>query len=224
MIRFTPLRWALPLVVVCGLAAGCHALFGRSPWGDEPTGDAREAGGPSCDVCHAEVAKRHLDGPHGGEGIACGQCHRGGGHPAFDEPLDDGTCGGCHLPEYQQVAPSAHARNAIVVPVEISERTLRADGFRIELSERVFFTTRDQRSRRGGRLCAGCHYDGHRLSSSSARSAHLRESCHTDRGGHYSDVVADDNRCLVCHMREGVTVVGQAVTSHAFPGLAEPGR
>jgi hypothetical protein len=110
------------------------------------------------------------------------------------------------------------------VPAEVSASTLRADGFRVELSERVFFTTRDERSGRSGRLCAGCHYDGHRLSASSARSGHFCESCHADRDGHYPDVVADDNRCLVCHMQEGVTVVGQTVTSHAFPGFEESAR
>jgi len=214
-----PLR--LLLLAVCALIVGCHAISGSAPWGNEPIESSHAAAQPPCDSCHAEVAARHASGPHGRKGIACGQCHRGSGHPVFDEPVNDGTCGACHLPEYQQVALSAHARSAIVVPAAVSTGTLREDGFRVRVADRVFFATRDGQLRQDGRLCAGCHYDHHELSASAARSATFCVTCHAHREDHYPDVVADGNRCLVCHMEQGVTVTGQTVTSHAFSGYGE---
>jgi hypothetical protein len=162
------------------------------------------------------VAARHLHGPHGHVGIACGQCHRGAGHPDFDEPLADATCGGCHLPEYQQVSRSAHARDAVQVPATVAAGTLREDGFRVRSDGRTFFATRDRGSAPAGLLCAGCHFDRHDVSASWSRSAAFCVACHEDRADHYPEVAADDNRCLACHMQRGVTVTGQRVTSHAF--------
>ena len=214
---------AFLLLTVCTLAAGCQATLEPAPWGNEPSKSWQAAGPTSCDSCHAQVAARHATGPHGRRGIACGQCHRGSGHPFFDEPLNDGTCGACHLPEYQQVAVSAHARSAVVVPAAVSAGTLRDDGFRVRSADRMFFATRSEQLRQDGRLCVGCHYNHHDLSASAARSATFCDSCHADRDGHYPSIVAS-NRCLVCHMEQGVTIVGQPVTSHAFPGHGEKGQ
>jgi hypothetical protein len=214
---------AFLLLAVCALVAGCHALFGSAPWGNEPSESSREAGPASCGACHATVAARHASGPHGRKGIACGQCHRGRGHPAFDEPLNDGTCGACHPPEYQQVAASAHAGRAVVVPAAVSAGRLRGDLFRVRVTDKTFFATRDEQRKQDGRLCVGCHYDQHDLSASAARSATFCQSCHADRDNHHPYVMVDGNRCLVCHMAQGKTVAGQTVTSHVFARYGKPG-
>jgi hypothetical protein len=207
---------AAALSAVLGCGAGCHALFGRSPWGDEPIEVSQESAEEPCASCHVEVAERHLHGPHGRTGIACGQCHRGAGHPDFEEPLADGTCGGCHLAEYQQVSRSAHARDATELPAAVTSSTLREDAFRIRSADGTVFATRDRRSPQAGLLCAGCHFDGHRVSASRSRSVGFCEACHAYRDDHYAQVAADGNRCLACHMQRGATVTGQRVTSHAF--------
>jgi hypothetical protein len=172
--------------------------------------------GEDCETCHVDVAETHVAAPHGSKGIACRQCHRGGGHPEFDQALNDGTCGGCHLAEYHQSAQSAHARDAFEIAPGGDDALLRDNDFRVLRDGRAVFVTQHRSAPQQGLLCAGCHYDAHRVSADAARAAGFCEVCHGERAAHYDDAVADGNRCIGCHMGKGTTMTGQPVTSHAF--------
>jgi hypothetical protein len=196
------------------LLLGCNVLVGGSPWGPDRLG--AEVDDEACETCHDDVAARLAATPHARVGIACGQCHRGTGHPEFDEPVEDGTCGACHLPEYQQVARSAHARRAVEVPDGTSRRDLRERGFVARTPRGTVFTTRDPAAPRSGRLCAACHFADHALSATNARAGGFCTTCHVGRDEHVPTIVAGDARCFDCHMRRGTTIVGQPVSSHDF--------
>jgi hypothetical protein len=201
----------IPALSASVLLLGCHLLAAGSPWGERPI--ERSAGDDDCADCHDDVATVHLDGPHGAANIACGQCHRGDGHPHFAAPLDDGTCGGCHLPEYQQVAASAHALRGIRAtdsPQGLSSR------FDVAVAGKRYFATAADASRDSRQLCVSCHFDGHRLSAAAARAPGFCETCHANLGNHPREAAAPPVDCLDCHMRRGVTNGGQPVTSHAF--------
>lgn len=212
----TMLRTALVALLAAGLG-GCIRLREAPPWGEPSAGAAVAAA--DCATCHADVSAVYAAGPHAAVHIACGQCHRGAGHPAFDVPLDDATCAGCHLPEYQQTLLSAHERTAVEVPGEVSEEALRGDEFRVKADGQWRFSTRDAGLPERGRLCVGCHFAGHQLSLAPVRAAGFCQDCHKDRIDHYvAEGGGKDNRCLPCHVVKDVTVAGQVVSSHAFGG------
>ncbi len=202
------LRKSLCILGASWLVVGCFALRGADPWGEaSPGAPIAEA---DCATCHSDIEARHAAGPHGAKNIACGQCHRGGGHPDFEVAVNDATCGSCHLAEYQQNALSAHAETAVLVGAEISPQALRAQGFRA--GERF---VRRSGEAEDGRLCAACHYDQHALSLGSVRGAGFCESCHSGLVDHF-ELEAEGNRCIGCHVEQDTTLVGQTVTSHSF--------
>ena len=77
----------------------------------------------------------------------------------------------------------------------------------------------------GGRLCAACHYDEHRLGLGVVQRAGFCTGCHTGREEHFP-TSGSTNRCVQCHVRVGETVSGQVVNTHRFarPGAEGAGR
>jgi hypothetical protein len=203
------------------LSSGCF-LAQRGP--DRPAATAvagtaiyRER----CDVCHpAEVGGFHAGGPHAARGIRCGQCHRPAGHPEFLRPVQDGTCGGCHQSQLQQVVASKHSATRIRIPLDgdrAARVSLRRDGFVARTASGAYFVGDVAAGELGGRLCAACHYDGHRLGAASVQRKRSCTGCHADRDRHYpGGIGAATNRCVHCHMSGGETRTGQRVISHRF--------
>jgi hypothetical protein len=193
---------------------GCRALRGeKDPWGAGAVLSSTEEM-PACDTCHVDVAQRHAASVHGGVGLACRQCHRGAQHETF-EAVTDGTCGGCHLPEYQQTRRSAHFETAVALSPE-DMRASRAGGFRVGNDGGWHFVAGAGGGPEASRLCVGCHQADHSFDLRTVRRADGCTFCHADRGDHYVFGVTSDNRCLGCHVKKGTTVIGQTVTSHAF--------
>ena len=69
----------------------------------------------------------------------------------------------------------------------------------------------------GGRVCAACHYDEHRLDLAVVQRPDFCTGCHTDRDDHFAfPTPGFTNRCVQCHVRVGETVTGQIVNTHRF--------
>lgn len=184
----------------------------------------------NCADCHAGPTLAHYaESRHAAEGIRCGQCHTPGTHPNFVQPVEDGKCGGCHQPEYQQTLVSKHFAGRIQRSLDsdrAARASLRRDGFTVPTATGRAFVGDSVSGELGGRLCAACHYDEHRLGLGLVQRAGFCGGCHGRREQHFADGSPDTpNRCLTCHVRIGVTVAGQVVNTHRFavPGTEDAG-
>ena len=226
------MAWCLRSLLVAALAlagAGCFLLPSA------PRPDPKAISGPvpyveDCVACHATpTAAHYLESRHAAEGIRCGQCHAPGGHPDFARPVEDGTCGGCHQSEYQQTVASKHFAERLQRPLNgdrVARVQLRQDGFTAPRATGRGFVGDASSGAMGGRLCAACHYDEHRLGLGRVQQPNFCIGCHGDRAQHFAEPTADANRCVTCHARVGVTVAGQVVNTHRFaiPGTEGTGR
>jgi hypothetical protein len=163
-------------------------------------------------------------------GIRCGQCHAVGNHPDFVRPVRDATCGGCHQPQFQQTVASKHfaTRSQHALDGDRAARAaLRRDGFTAAAAAGGRRFAGDAATgEQGGRLCAACHFDEHRLGLGALQREAFCVGCHTNREEHFPvDAAEPTNRCVSCHVRVGESVTGQVLNTHRFgiPG-AEEGR
>lgn len=215
------------LVASAGLAlGGCFLLSPRRPDPGAPvSGPAPYVEG--CLACHgARVAEQYARSLHTAMGIRCGQCHTPGGHPNFAQPVRDGKCGGCHQPAYQQTLRSKHFASRLQRALDddrAARTTLRREGFMGATADRPHFVGDSSSGELGGRLCAACHYDEHRLGLGTVQRPDFCVGCHTDRENHFPVSTPDvtTNRCTECHVRADVTEQGQTVNTHRF---ARPGE
>jgi hypothetical protein len=217
----------LAIVLASG---GCFLLNSPRPDPKAPvTGPAPYV--ENCQVCHATpVVAHYAMSLHTAMGIQCGQCHTPGGHPDFTQPVRDGKCGGCHQPQYQETLASKHfaTRERLALDHDREARkTLRREGFTVSAAGGRRFAGDPASGELGGRLCAACHYDEHRLDLSGVQRADFCTSCHADRDNHFAiPTPGFTNRCVQCHVRVGPTVTGQIVNTHRFarPGATASGQ
>jgi hypothetical protein len=219
------------LVVSTALAlSGCFL----APWSPDRPGPTAFLGPPvsveSCESCHAgNVSDVYAASTHAARGIRCGQCHRAGGHPDFTHPVADAACGGCHQAQYEQTLASKHfpARAQRSLDTDRAARVeLRRAGFVVSTGGSGTFAGDVAAGELGGRLCAACHYDEHRLGRSAVRREDFCTGCHAGRDAHYATPEASgSNRCTTCHVRVGETVAGLIVNTHRFgmPGAGSSG-
>ena len=217
------------VAVVVTLLTGCFLVSSSL---DRP--DPGSVSGPAvyregCEMCHAApVGAAFATSVHAARGIRCGQCHTPGGHPNFAQPVADAKCGGCHQAEYQQTLASRHFATRTPRSLDAdrpARAALRREGFVARGAAGGHFVGDAASGALGGRLCAACHYDEHRLSLAPVQRADFCGGCHAGRDGHYpipTPAGGPSNRCLVCHLRVGETVNGQLVNTHRFtlPGAA----
>ena len=210
------------LVASLGLAtAGCFLVSSQS---SRP--DPKAVTGPApyvetCVDCHAgPTIARYAESRHTAEGIRCGQCHTPGAHPDFSPPVQDGKCGGCHQAQYQQTLASKHFAGRVQRPLDsdlAARASLRKDGFTAATATARHFVGDSSTGDMGGRLCAACHYDEHRLGLGPVKRENFCVGCHGDRQQHFVELAAAaQNRCVTCHTRVGETVAGQTVNTHRF--------
>jgi hypothetical protein len=210
------------VVSVLLLAVALGGCFLRPFWMGRPDSDALS--GPAvyaenCAGCHRDGGGQpYTAGVHTSRGIRCGQCHAGGNHPDFTEPVRDSKCGGCHQPEFQQTLLSKHFATRVRHGLD-SDRparvALRRDGFAVGVPGEGKFVGDVVSGELGGRLCAACHYDGHRFGLRTVQRVEFCVSCHAKRDDHFP-MEGTANRCLTCHVRVGETVTGQVVNTHRF--------
>ena len=220
------LVWMLLAAPIAVASAGCFLI----PSAPRPDPNAPIAGPAvyvdNCQLCHASpVAAHYAMSLHTTKGIRCGQCHTPGGHPNFTQPVSDGKCGGCHQPQYQESLVSRHFATRALSALDhdqAARKALRQEGFTAPAPGGGRRFVGDSSSGElGGRLCAACHYDEHRLDLAVVRRDGFCTSCHGARTGHFEIPTPEGtNRCLQCHVRVGETVNGQVVNSHRF---ARPG-
>jgi hypothetical protein len=210
-----------PLALALG---GCFVvswLPGRRDTSPPVAGPAPYA--ETCLTCHPAPAG-YAQSLHAAKGIRCGQCHRPAGHPDYTEPVRDATCGGCHLPQYEQTLASKHfaARDRRALDGNRDARkALRGQGFTAASAPGRRFVGDASSGELGGRLCAACHYDAHRLGRGAVERVEFCAGCHAGLEGHFPIPTPGlANRCLQCHVRAGVTERGQIVNTHRF---ARPG-
>jgi hypothetical protein len=227
------MTWPARAILVASLlvaAGGCFLM--PSPTRPE----SRAISGPApyvenCVLCHAApTAAHYAESRHTAKGIRCGQCHTPGGHPDFTEPVRDGKCGGCHQPEYQQTLASKHFLGRVQRSLDGDQparAALRRDGFTAPAANARRFVGDSSSGEMGGRLCAACHYDEHRLGLGDVQRPDFCLGCHGDREGHFPGPTSGgENRCVACHVRVGETVAGQVVNAHGFAvaGSGGPAR
>ena len=220
---------ALQSFLVASFGLGIAGCFLVSPQSPRP--DSRAVTGPApyvetCASCHEGPTIAHYgESRHTAEGIRCGQCHTPGDHPDFSQPVQDGKCGGCHQAQYQQTLGSKHFAGRVQRLLDsdrAARSSLRRDGFTASTGTKRHFVGDSASAEMGGRLCAACHYDEHRLGLGPVKQETFCVGCHGDRQQHFAEgATAGENRCLVCHARVGVTVAGQTVNTHRF---AVPGQ
>ena len=227
--------WLTRVLLVGPLAFASAGCF-LAPWSPPRPDPAGSVSGPApyaegCQTCHATpVGAHYAQSLHTAKGIRCGQCHTPGGHPDFAQPIRDGKCGGCHQPQYEQTLESKHFASRQLRPLDddrAERATVRRDGFIAAPPEGRRFVGDSSSGALGGRLCAACHYDEHRLGLASVRRADSCAACHAGREDHYSmSTPASPNRCIPCHVRAGKTVSNQVVDTHRFtrPGDEGGGR
>jgi hypothetical protein len=228
-------RRALLLLAVLGLA-GCALL----PWARKRPDPFGSVSGPApyvddCDSCHDERAEEYADSLHAAKGIRCGQCHTPGtdpdieedGHPDPAQPIADGKCGGCHQPQYQQTLATIHYSGRSLEALgadEYRREELREHDFVVGSGDAARFVGDEAAGELGGRLCAACHFDEHRLGRRTVESADACTGCHVGYLEHYPEAIPGfENLCTGCHVRVGVTDAGQVVNTHLFPSLEEQG-
>ena len=234
------LRGAAFVALIVAGTAGCFLMSGP------PRPDLRARSGvvpyvEDCVACHAKpTAVNYAESRHAAEGIRCGQCHTPGGHPDFSQPVRDGKCGGCHQAQYQQTVAGKHFAGRVQRSLDSDRQlrtSLRRDGFteptdaeragmpNVSMARR--FVGDSDSGPLGGRLCAACHYDDHRIGLGAVQRGNFCVGCHRDREQHFSDGGSDSqNRCSTCHVRVGATVAGQVVNTHKFanPGTEDAAR
>ena len=122
-----------------------------------------------------------------------------------------------------------HARSACALDHDRRRERPCAGGLhRAGAGRRRHFVGDSSSGELGGRLCAACHYDEHRLDLAVVQRDGFCTSCHADRAA--ATIAVPDargtNRCLQCHVRVGQTVTGQVVNSHRFtrPGAEGTGK
>ena len=221
------LTWVLLVAPIALATAGCFLAPGSPPRRDS-TGPIS---GPApyveeCQTCHeAPVGVHYAQSLHTPKGIRCGQCHTPGDHPNFTQPVRDGKCGGCHQPQYQETLASRHFATRDLRALDhdqAARQTLRLEGFTAATTGGRRFVGDSSSGDLGGRLCAACHYDEHRLGLGPVTQATFCSDCHGDRQQHFAEMAAPgQNHCVVCHTRVGVTVAGLTVNTHRF---AVPGQ
>ena len=226
------LTWALLVAPIALATAGCFLAPGSGPRPDSTgpiSGPAPYVEG--CQACHeAPVGVHYAQSLHAPKGIRCGQCHMPGDHPNFTQPIRDGKCGGCHQPQYQETLASKHfaTRDKQALDADQAARnTLRREGFTVATAQGRRFVGDSSSDDLGGRLCAACHYDDHRLGLGTVQRADFCTGCHTAREEHFpSPTPGLTNRCVECHVRVGKTASGQVVNTHRFarPGAEGAGR
>jgi Cytochrome c7 and related cytochrome c len=214
--------WSMLVGAIAVALGGCFLV------GAPERPDRGSVSGPvpyveDCQACHAApVGAHYLQSLHASMGVRCGQCHTPGGHPDFRQPVRDAKCGGCHLPEYQQTIGSRHYARRDQRPLDgdrAARARLRRDGFMANTAQGRVFVGDASSGDLGGRLCAACHYDEHRLGRDAVQRADFCTGCHTNRTEHFPSPT-DGNRCVQCHVRVGQTVKDQNINTHRF---AKPG-
>jgi hypothetical protein len=191
-----------------------------------PRPDPKAVAGPApyvenCATCHAApTVARYAES----------QCHPPEDHGDFAQPVSDEKCGSCHQPEYQQTLASKHFATRVRRALDsdrAARASLRQDGFTAATAEARRFVGDSSAAESGGRLCAACHYDEHRLGLRPVQRADFCVGCHKGREDHFADPAARaETRCFTCHVREGTTVAGQVVNTHRFavPGSTSAAR
>jgi len=225
MNRRSAVAWAARALLVALFAlasAGCFLAPGSPPRPDS----AVAVSGPApyvegCQTCHAApIGAHYAQSLHMAKGIRCGQCHTPGGHPNFTQPVGDGKCGGCHQPQYQETLASKHfaTRDQRVLDADrAARRALRLEGFTVATAEGRRFVGDPSSGELGGRLCAACHYEDHRLGLGAVQRADFCAGCHAGSEEHFpTPTPGSTNRCVECHVRVGKTVSGQVVNTHRF--------
>ena len=220
--------WAVLAGAIVIAASGCLLM----PFPERP--DPTSVSGPipyveNCHACHAAaVGTNYAESRHATIGVRCGQCHTPGGHPDFSRPVRDATCGACHMPEYQQTVASRHFARRDVRPLDGDQEArvrLRRDGFLTATTHGRAFVGDSSSGELGGRLCAACHYDEHRLGIAFVQRPDFCTGCHPNLDQHYA-IASPGNRCVRCHVRVGETVDRQRINSHRFarPGTEDLSR
>ena len=226
------LTWGLLAAPIALTITGCFL----APWSPPRPDPVASVSGPApyvegCETCHAApVAAHYAQSLHAAKGIRCGQCHTPGGHPNFTQPVRDGKCGGCHQPQFQETLASKHfaGRERRALDDDGTARgTLRREGFTVATREGRRFVGDASSGELGGRLCATCHYDEHRLGLGPVQRADFCITCHAGREEHFLIPTPGlANRCVQCHVRVSETARGQVVNTHRFarPGAEDTGK
>ena len=201
-------RWALLVAPIVLASAGCFLAPGSSPRPDP----AAPISGPApyvedCQVCHAApVGAHYAQSLHTAKGIRCGQCHTPGGHPNFTQPIRDGKCGGCHQPQYQETLASKHFATRALRALDddpAARKALRRRGIHAPPPRGGRRFVGDSSSGElGGRLCAACHYDEHRLGLGAVQRADFCVGCHAGREAHFA-IPTPGRRIAACSATSG---------------------
>lgn len=225
-LRNASLAWTILMVPMMLALGGCFLMS----WLPTRSEQAAPVSGPAvyvegCLGCHAaRVGEQYARSLHTAKGIRCGQCHTPGGHPNFSQPVADAKCGGCHQPQYQQTLASKHFAVRQLHPLNDDRPArvvLRREGFTAAAATGRSFVGDASSGELGGRLCAACHYDEHRLGLGAVQRADFCVGCHAAREAHFPIPTPGlTNRCIQCHVRAGVTEHGQVINTHRF---ARPG-
>lgn len=235
MNRRPAVAWAARVLLVAPIALASAGCF-LAPWSPPRPDPAGPVSGPApyvedCQSCHAApIGVHYAQSLHTAMGIRCGQCHTPGGHPNFTQPVGDGKCGGCHQPQYQETAASKHfasREQRALRDDQAARATLRREGFTAAAAGGRRFVGDSSSGALGGRLCAACHYDEHRLGLGAVQRADFCAGCHAGREEHFPIPTPGlTNRCVQCHVRVGQTVSGQVVNTHRFvrPGAEAAGK